>query len=212
METYKTDEEQIEAVKQWWKENGLPIVLGLVIGLGGIFGWRGWQAWEQSQAQAASEIYQDLINDMREKNADGVRKGAQQLLNDYPSTAYAVYAALNLASLAVQESEFETARKHLEYARDHATGRELRLLAELRLARVMVAEGNEDEALALISGRDFGALSGIADELRGDILASKGDRQAAMEAYSSALAMASPDSEEYELLSLKRDSVSLSAN
>ncbi|MCG8325503.1 MAG: tetratricopeptide repeat protein [Thiotrichales bacterium] len=210
METYNTDEQQVEAVKQWWKENGLPIITGLVIGLGGIFGWRGWQAWEQAQAESASDIFQDMIHDVREKDHDGVRNAAKQLLDDYATTTYAVYAALNLARLAVQDEDFEAARDHLEYASDHAVSKELRLLSETRLARVMLMEGKLDEALNLLNSKDYEALGGVAHELKGDILVQKGDLKGAMSAYTTALAATSQDSDEYELLTLKLDSVSLS--
>ncbi len=212
MDTYRTDEEQIEAVKQWWKENGLPIVTGLVIGLGGIFGWRGWQAWEQAQAEAASDIFQVMINSVRDKNADAARESAQQLLDEYASTIYAVQAAFTLAKLAVDDGDFAAARTQLEFAATHAPGGELRQLADLRLARVMLAENKLDEALALLTGRDFGAASASADELKGDILAMKGDQDGAQTAYRSALAATPQDSDEYEVLSLKLDSVNISVN
>lgn len=212
METYTTDEEQIEAVKLWWKENGLPIIVGLTIGLGGVFGWRGWQAYEQAQAEAASDIFQTMIHSMREKDADQVRKSAQQLLSDYASTTYAVYAALNLAKLAVEDKDYESARDQLEYARDNAVSKELRLLAEIRLVRVLMTEGKLDEALTRLNNKDFEKLDNSAYELKGDILALKGDKQGAMNAYNSALASTPQDSDEYELLTLKLDSVTLAVN
>lgn len=207
METYRTDEEQIEAVKQWWKENGVPIVVGLVLGLGGIFGWRGWQAFEQQQAEAASDLYQTLINSMREKNDDRVREAAQLLLDEYESTTYAIYASLNLARLDVDDGNFASAEQHLRYAAQHAPANELRLLANLRLARVLLAEDKLDEALQILESRDFGEFSDSAAELKGDILVRKGNAEDARDAYNTALARMSPGSKEYELLSLKLDSV-----
>lgn len=212
MEHYTTDDEQIESIKQWWKENGLPIIIGLVLGLSGIFGWRGWQAYEQQQAELASDLYQSLAHYMREKDADKVRESARQLLEEFPSTTYAVYAALNLAKLAVTEKDFETAREQLEYASQHAPGKELRLLAEIRLARVLLAEGKLDEALSRLNSKDFGKLGNSAEELKGDILVLKGDNQAAMNAYTLALASTPRDSDEYELLTIKLDSVALPVN
>ena len=38
-----TEEEQVEQLKKWWKENGLSIVGGVVVGLALVFGWRSWQ-------------------------------------------------------------------------------------------------------------------------------------------------------------------------
>ena len=212
METYKTDEEQIEAVKQWWKENGIPIVVGLVIGLSAIFGWRGWQAYQQQQAEAASDIYQTMINSIRNKDDESARDAARQLQDDYGSTSYAIYAALNLAKLDVKNRDFAGARKQLEYAGRNAPTRELRLLADVRLARVLLEQEDPDAALKLLGSRDFGKLSAIAEELKGDILSRQGNTDAAKKAYNTALAMTTPGSNAHELLSLKLESVSAPVN
>ena len=40
----ETEEEQVERLKAWLKENGLSIVFGIVIGVGGIGGYNYWNA------------------------------------------------------------------------------------------------------------------------------------------------------------------------
>ena len=39
MNAYETDEEKVEAIKGWWKENGISVVGGLALGLAAVFGW-----------------------------------------------------------------------------------------------------------------------------------------------------------------------------
>ena len=62
MSGYETDEEQLEALKKWWAENGKAVLVGVVLGLGAIFGWRGWISHEQGRSEAASALYEEVIN------------------------------------------------------------------------------------------------------------------------------------------------------
>ena len=43
MDIYASEEEQVQAIKKWGKENGPGIIAGLILGLGALFGWRYWQ-------------------------------------------------------------------------------------------------------------------------------------------------------------------------
>ena len=36
MEVYTTEEQQVEVIKEWWKENGTSVIAGTVIGLVGL--------------------------------------------------------------------------------------------------------------------------------------------------------------------------------
>ena len=58
MEHYETEEQQVEAIKRFWKENGTAIIVGAVLGLGGLWGWRYYndeQIAAKEQASAAFE-------------------------------------------------------------------------------------------------------------------------------------------------------------
>jgi predicted negative regulator of RcsB-dependent stress response len=74
----------------------------------------------------------------------------------------------------------------------------------LRLARVMVAEGNLDGAEALLAQSPAErAYAPLVTELKGDIHAARGAVAEARAAYELALAGLSPDSAEHRLLQLK---------
>ena len=61
MADHITEEEQIEAFKNWWAENGLRLVAAAVLLIGGFFGWQGWQDSQQEKAEQGSEIYMEMI-------------------------------------------------------------------------------------------------------------------------------------------------------
>ena len=203
----QTEEEQIEEIKQWWKDNGMSIVLGICIGLGGLFGYRGWQAHEKAQAEAASMAFQNMIASARENQREDTHNSASQLLNEFSGTSYAVFAALAEAKLAVEEEEYSQAAKHLNFAIDNAPDTEFKRIATIRLARVLFAEGNYDEALTQLDSKHYGQSTPLSEELKGDILKKKGDTEGAYEAYSSAIAGLKQEAPAFAILELKLDSV-----
>ncbi len=207
METYTTEDQEIEAIKKWWAENGIAIGLGLVIGLGGIFGWRGWQSHIHVQAEAASAIYENMIISTRTGETDNARELGEQILSDYDSTTYASYAAMILAKLAVDDGDLSTARQQLEFASKKAKKEELKLLAKLRLARVLLAEDKPDEALSLLDQANFSGFASASAELKGDIFAARGDNDSALKEYTAALANSRTGSDQYAILEMKLDSV-----
>ena len=52
-----TEDQQLEELKKWWKENGSSIITGVVLGLAILFGARAWFAWQERTAQQASAVY-----------------------------------------------------------------------------------------------------------------------------------------------------------
>jgi len=57
----ETEEEQVERLKAWLKENGLSIVLGIVIGVGGIGGYNYWMHVQETTAAEASGHYTQML-------------------------------------------------------------------------------------------------------------------------------------------------------
>lgn len=188
MDVTRTEEEQLEALKKWWADNSLSVIGGLVIGLGAIFGWRGWQAYQLEQAAAASDIYATMIVEMRQQKNDRARELAGKLLAEFKSTTYASFASLALARLDVEASDFDAAANHLQRVMDQADQDELKHLARLRLARVLLDSGKPEQALDLLNIRDQGDYVAGYEELRGDIHLRLGHREQARAAYQLALA------------------------
>ena len=207
MDVYATEEQQIEEIKKWWKENGLSIVAGVVLGLGAIFGWRAWQSHLVTEAEAASMVYQKMTTAISEEKTDEMRKYAGELLADYPATAYAVFAKLFLAKQAVDDKQPAEAEEHLRWALDNSKDDSLTHEIRLRLARVMAAQEKFSDALALLDITDKGAYSGHYDEVRGDILTQQGDIEGARAAYQQAQTKFKAAGTDTAILEMKLDDI-----
>lgn len=187
MDVTRTEEEQLEALKEWWVKNGAPIIIGLVIGLGSVFGWRAWQTYQVKQAEAASDVYTKLIVDVRGNDNDKARDAANKIMSDYPHTGYVTYAALLLAKIDVDNDKLDDATKHLQLALDKADNVEMKHLARLRLARVQLANKQPEQALATLDVSDMGKFVATYQELKGDIYAYMNKPEQAKDAYLLAL-------------------------
>ena len=189
MAELRTDEEQVEAIKQWWKNNGSSLLIGIGAALAIMFGW---QAWQNHQAQQRTEASNQFVNLMNafgsedENRADTVMFVAKTLREDHADSAYAIYANLMLARVQLmQNSDAEGAVASLTWALDKsADTKPLSLVVRSRLARAQMALEDYDAALATLEGADNAdAFTAIFAELRGDILLAKGDQGGAREAY-----------------------------
>jgi len=188
MADYDSEREQIEALKRWWKENGWVVAIGLLLGLGAVFGWTSWQAYTRAQAEQASAAYQELVNWAAAENHLRVEEAAERLMREFPDSAYATLGALVRARSALEKGALEEAQGYLQWAMDNAESSEIERIARLRLARLLLGEGEHDRALELLDVIDPGPFAPLYDELRGDVLAVEGRAREAYEHYRRALA------------------------
>lgn len=197
MADHLSEEEQIEAFKRWWAENGLQLIAGLVLVVGGYFGWQFWQDRQQQQVEQASDLYIEMI-DIVASQADGGRlslekevaigKLADQLKAEFSGSGYAQFAALLKAKLAVDNKELDLAAAELQWAMDSDPTPETERLVRLRLARVEAARGNIEGALQMVQGVDPQDMKSAYEEAKGDFYMQQGNTAAAFTAYESALA------------------------
>jgi predicted negative regulator of RcsB-dependent stress response len=202
--THIDDEEDLERLKSWWKENWIALVGGLVIGFGAIGGWEGYKIWRDGRSETASQMYEELRKNLDGGKADEAAAIVDRLKAEYARTPYAAIAALAAAQAAVKERKYDVAGEHLAWVVEHGRDEGLVEVARLRQARVLLAQEKPDEALAVL-GKEAGSFSSLAEELRGDIQLAKGDRKAARSAYEKALAAAESGATNKTLLQQKLD-------
>ncbi|MGH8602275.1 MAG: YfgM family protein, partial [Gammaproteobacteria bacterium] len=192
MNELRSDEEQVEALKSWWKENGKSIVVGLLIGLVGVWGWRLWSEKKETAAEQASVTYQQMVASMTEKKPKAAKELGQELIKNSDRSTYAVLAALLLAKIEAEDGDLGKAAEHLQWANTHAKVEALTTTAQLRLARVLLSQGKAAEAWSVLS-----QLQGVDDlavyqETKGDTLVALDKKAEARKTYQRALTLLSP--------------------
>jgi predicted negative regulator of RcsB-dependent stress response len=189
VEIYDTEEEQLDALKRWWKENGQSTIIGLGLGMAIILGWNYWQEHKKAQAEQASGLYSQLIQAIAADKKESAEKLAERIKEQYPKTEYAAYSGLLLAKLKVQQGDVAKAQTILK---DIAAGpnNELRNIAKIRQVRLMLAGGQYEQGLQLINDVDpatSSSFSGNYDELVGDLYVALDRLDQARSSYQKAL-------------------------
>ena len=195
MAELRSEEEQLEVVKRWWKENGTSLIAGAVLAAAGVFGWNAWQNYQEGKAEAASARYQQLINMTAGTTLEGDQLSAAQTLideltDDYGNTLYAELAQLLEARLAVEQDDLSTAKQALQDVASHSSRRYVQSVAWLRLARIEVAQGNPEAALALLDQPISDALAAQQANVRGDAFFAQNQPEQAREAWQTAQSIA----------------------
>ena len=185
MELYDSEEQQVEAIKDWWKENGKAVIFGAVIGLGGLFGWRYYQDSVVEAREAASESYTSVISALDTKGVDA-QSDIQAFIDTNKDAEYSVLAAMQLAKVQVQAGELAAALEQLEWAKSATKDAALAPLLTYRVARIKAEQGEFDAALTDLTAMTDESWKGRVAELRGDISLRKGDTDAAYSAYAEA--------------------------
>ena len=206
MEVYESEREQIDQIKKWWKENGKAIIIGAVLGFGSLIGWQQWQAGVQATRESASAEYDFLLSALDQNDAETAKNHGMRLVGAYKDTAYAPLAALALAKIAVEAGELEGARAYLQTVIDQDAQPQLKKVAQVRMGRLLLANGQADQAMSLVRAANAGGFSAAFAELEGDIHVAQGNRDLARTAYQRALEVLEPGMDA-GLLNMKLDDV-----
>ena len=203
MDLERTEEEQVAAIKEWFKKNGSAIIFGLALGLAAIGGYRFWQDYTVGQGQKASLVYSQFQNKLIAADSAKVFELGEQIVEMYPGTPYASLAALGMARMSVESNSLEGAVVHLDWVINNSGQHGLVHTATLRLARVLSAQGKFDDALKLVSSPDNQSYASLYSEVEGDILLAQGERLKAREAYQKALTSISANDQRRMVIDMK---------
>lgn len=201
------EQEQIDAIKAWWTDYGRLVMLAVVAALVVIAGFEGWRYYRAQQAEGAATLYAQLAQADHANDAKKVRDIATQVIEHYGSTSYAAMSALVAAKASFSTGELDDAKKKLEWAVEHARDDEVRDIARLRLAGLLVDEKKYDDALKLLSAKTSDAYVAVYADMRGDVLSLQGKTADARAAYQTALDKLDAQSAYRRLVEVKLDAL-----
>ncbi len=189
VEVYESEEAQVEALKAWWKENGKAVIVGAILGFSMLGGWNFWQAQQREQAEEASTLYSELLNNIQTNKVSEAKNTSQSLMNAHNDLAYADYARLIQSKLEIDAGNFVVA-KALLTTQMQESDVELQNIARIRLVRLMLSTAEYEAGLQLISEVNLAnssSFDAIYDELTGDLYVALDRLGEARTAYEKAL-------------------------
>lgn len=206
VKVYESEQEQIDAIKTWWKDNAVSVVLGVVIGVSGIFAWNGWQQHKVQTNQAASAYYLQIADHLQEGNYDIISGLADKVIDEYGATAYASLSQISAAKAAFSNGDLEQSESRLEWVVNNGATDYFRSIATLRLAALQQTLNKYDAAEKTLSAPVSQAFEAQRQSLKGDLALLKGDFTQAKSSYNAALSeevgVANPQILQYKLNNL----------
>ncbi len=202
MDDYLSEKEQWEWLKAQVRENAPAVVLAIALAVAAVFGWRWWQAHQDARQLEAGSQYMQMVQSLERGDTTQALVLLGELERDHAGSPYTDQARLLAARMYVDEAQLDHAASVLATVAEHSSDHDLALVARVRLARVQIAQGKPDSALATLGGVEAGAFAGRYHEVRGDAYYAKGDKAAALSEYRSALS-AGGEGTDSTLLQLK---------
>ena len=182
------EQEQLDALKAFWKQYGNLITWVLILALGGFAAWNGWNWWQRDQAAKAGAMFEELDRAMVAGDADKAGRVFNDLKERYPRTAFAQQGGLAAAKLQFDKGQADAAKATLTWLAANATEDEYRTLARLRLAGLLLDAKQYDQALAQLADAKSPTFEALVADRRGDVLLAQGKRDEARAAFETAWA------------------------
>jgi predicted negative regulator of RcsB-dependent stress response len=182
VEVYSNENEQTDALRRFFANNGKALAVGVVIGIAALGGWRYWSSHQEEATKSVSAQYQQLTSAMQAGKPETLE--AVNTFANENSNTYGALAAMDLAKQYVDTNQLDKAATLLQNGLKDTKDANLQAVINLRLARIQLQQNQADAALKTLDAVKGDGWTAIVADIRGEALLSKGDKQGARDAWS----------------------------
>ena len=208
MATYDLEEqEKIDGLKSWWEVYGTLAIIIVATFIAGIFGTQAWKYYQKQQTDQTVELFISLQGIVESGDSEKIRDAARLLTEGFPGSGYASRAALISARVSIDAKDVKNARNQLQWVLVNSEEIELKDIARLRLAGLLLDEKNHDEALKLLESKHSEFFDSLYEDLKGDVYADKGSISEARAAYKMAMSKIDKKETRYKIIQMKLDAL-----
>ena len=200
-------QEQLDALKDWWKQYGNLVLTALTIFLFAFSAYMGWKWYQRTQAEQATLVYETLEKAVQEKEFSKIKAAGGTLLEKYSGTTHAEFGALLMARAYFEANDLPAAKAQLQWLIEHAKHEEHAAVARLRLAGILLDEKAYDAGLKVLALEPPSAFTALFADRRGDLLVAQNKTDEARKAYEQALALLGEKNNLRIVVELKRDAL-----
>ncbi|MGJ8690844.1 MAG: YfgM family protein [Thalassotalea sp.] len=186
MENFQTEEQQVEAIKGFWKDHGNSVIGGLIIGFSGFIGFNFYQDSKLASETAVTDSY-IAFQESAEKSPETLAEQGESFIQANADSAYASLTAFAIAKDAVSHQDWTAAEKHLNTAIEKSADAGIKAVASLRLARVLIQADKVEQALTTLAQEYPSAFLANVESLKGDAYLMQGKKELARTAYQTAI-------------------------
>lgn len=199
------EQEQVDALKAWWKQYGTWMIVAITVALLGFAGMQFWKKHQAEQSAEAAKLFSEVERQTLSNDPKRVNDAVAALVDKFGDTAYAPRAQLLGAQVNLQMRDAARAKTQLQWVIEHARETGLQDTARLKLAALLLDEKDYDGAMKLLNAAHPDAFTGLYADLKGDVLSAQGKVEEARQAYKQALDKVEPSSMYRSLIQLKLD-------
>ena len=205
METYRTEEDQIDAIKRWWEKNGKFLIIGLIFVFAGVVGGGVWRDYEQNAQFVVSNEFDAMMEELRTDKVDEALKRGGQLVDKNKDSYYAIMTSLAMAKLEVEKDNLDAAKLRLTWALENNKQAGIEHIIRLRLIRVLIASDKLNEALTHALKGNASDFSSEYAVVKGDIYRAQGEFTQARNSYQLAMQSDGATPQTKQIIQLKLD-------
>jgi len=188
MEAFETEDQQVEAIKKWWRDNYKLVILLAVLGVSGILGTQYYRENKIIMGEAASDNFNTVLAAVNKNQSEIISDRTALLQKDFQSSPYASQATLLLAKNLAESGKHEQAIEKLLWVEKNSQDKSLQQIALIQRAQLMASSEQFDQALEVLqNSTEDGSFSAIKLEAKGDILVVQGKLAEAKKAYDEAI-------------------------
>lgn len=201
------EQEQIDALKAFWASKGKWIAAAALAAAAGYLGYVGWQHYQKGQAEQAALVYEAVDAALQKGDLAALKRVQSKLTGEYADSAYATRTALLSAKLAFEKNDSAYAESQLKWVLANSAEADLKAVARLRLAAVLLDQKKYDAAISELSQDHPVAFDALFLDMKGDVASAKGDTKQARDAYRAALTKLVGDSPNRQFIQTKLDAL-----
>lgn len=188
MNVYMTEEEQLEKIRDWFKQYGLTVIISVFLAIFISLGWSYWLKKKETSLINGSNLYEELLEQVSRQDINSAKASAETLIESYDSTPYAAMAGLFLAKIDIEAGQLQDAEKQLFWVIDNAKDKGIKNIAIIRAARVLISENKAAQATDLLQRVKDKAFFSVAEAVKGDAYLSLNQKNEAKSSYEASLA------------------------
>ena len=202
----QSGDESKEMLTEWWHDNGKYFLAGAILGIMAIGGWKGWGYYTETRAIGAAKQYEEMMDHIALEDEQEATQILNTLRDKYAATTYSAFASFAMAKFKTDQGQLEEAAADLRWVTDHAKYEELKSLAWVRLARVLLELGQTEEAKEIVLTYTFPrGVEELAAEVYGDYSVHQSNYEQAQEAYQNAISTSMVD--DYNFIMMKVEEI-----
>ncbi|PTR13938.1 MULTISPECIES: tetratricopeptide repeat protein [unclassified Nitrosospira] len=201
------EQEKIDELKAWWRRYGTLIVIGLAVFAASIAGVQAWKYYQSQKTGQAAELFDSLLQLQTSGDPKKINDAAGLLMEGFPGSGYASRAAIISARASFDARDLQNAKSRLQWVLDNSKEDELKNLARLRLAGILLDEKKYDDALRILETKHGTSFDGLYADLKGDVLSAAGRIPEARVAYQMALDKMGGKGTYFNIVQMKLDAL-----